>query len=1095
MEIEQQIKTLVPGFKRAIQKAAQEARNEAEFRTKITGLIENIASNLNLVLHLREEYTLINGRADAVYNRLVIEYEPPNSLRQKNSYRANQHAINQIKDYVEGLVRRERHRPERLAGVVLDGSYFIFVRSKDEVWRIDDPLKVDDYSAEFFLKLLLSLSTELALIPENLIRDFGENTPVARTVVSELFKKLLSSPTPKAKALFDQWSLQFSEVCDYEEASKLRVEAFSRKYGISDQKTSPFHFFFCLHTYYAAFIKLLAVQVVQYYAMPKLGTNLKQAATLASDDLRAYLSKMEEGGIFKELGIINFIEGDFFSWYLDIWDEGIFSSLKALISTLANYSLVTLDVDPDTTRDLLKKLYQQLMPRELRHNLGEYYTPDWLAQRVLNLVDDGEFKGDPHKRILDPACGSGTFLVLAIKKIRDYAWKNALPESETLESILANVVGFDLNPLAVISARTNYLLALGELLQHRKREINIPVYLCDSILTPHEGEDLFTKGTVKFNTTVGPFSVPKNLIQANYIDILSNFLEEAVKLTLNKEQFTAALSNKLPLDIKKDEKDIDLTYTLYEKLLNLDEQGINGIWARIIKNAFAPLFVGEFDYIAGNPPWINWESLPEQYRTETKPLWISYGLFPHGGMDTILGKGKKDISMLMTYVAIDKYLRIGGKLAFLITQSVFKTSGAGQGFRRFKLGDKGHFIQVIYVDDLVELKPFEGASNRTSALVLRKGSETKYIEKVTGGRVNYLLPYTYWKKTIKGNSIAMDSELEDVLKVCECKNYYALPVNKNDPTSAWLTGRPKALRAIDKILGQSDYIAHEGVNSGGANGVYWVDIVDKRPDGFIVISNIVEGSRKEIESVQAALESDLVYPLLRGRDIKKWIGIPSAFIIMVQDPVKRKGIEERQMKAKYPKTYLYLKRFELSLRDRSAFKRYFTRKDNFGRIYEVGPFYSMFGVGDYTFAQYKVVWPWISVGIRATVVDKIENKPICPEHNAFFIDFEKKDEAYFFCAMINSSIADYAIRSFYCGGGGGIASPAVLQNVFIPKYDKKDKLQAKIAELSKEAHKAAKREEADLKIIEEEIDQLSAKIWDIASEELKEIKLSLKELS
>lgn len=105
-------------------------------------------------------------------------------------------------------------------------------------------------------------------------------------------------------------------------------------------------------------------------------------------------------------------------------------------------------------------------------------------------------------------------------------------------------------------------------------------------------------------------------------------------------------------------------------MLELEKKGINGIWARIIKNAFAPLFVGKFDYVVGNPPWINWEHLPEQYREDMKNLWIHYDLFPHKGMDTILGKGKKDISMIMTYVAIDKYLKQGGKLGFLITQSV-----------------------------------------------------------------------------------------------------------------------------------------------------------------------------------------------------------------------------------------------------------------------------------------------------------------------------------------------------------------------------------------------------------------------------------------
>ena len=459
--------------------------------------------------------------------------------------------------------------------------FILFLSKAKRVYGTDAPIKVNDYCTEYFLKLLFSLSTELAPIPENLTRDFGENTIVSQKVVSSLFNALASTINPQVKTfnpqvktLFDQWSLQFSEICDYEAASKTKIASFARNFGITAQEIQSFPFFFCLHTsYYATFIKLLALQVVQYYAMPKFGTDLKQATTFNSEELKAYLKRIEEGGIFKELGISNFIEGDFCSWYLDVWNEEIFQSFKILMATLANYSLVTLDVDPDTTRDLLKKLYQQLMPRELRHNLGEYYTPDWLAERLLNMLEAGRFEGNPDKRILDPACGSGTFLVIAIKKIREYVWKNAIPEHIALEKILSNVVGFDLNPLAVISARTNYLLALGDLLKHRKGEINIPVYICDSIMTPQEGETLLEMDKVKFNTAVGQFSIPKNLVQAQYIDTPSNFLEEAVKLSFNREQFEEKLCQKLPLNPEQDKEDINMVYDLYEQLLNLEKQG------------------------------------------------------------------------------------------------------------------------------------------------------------------------------------------------------------------------------------------------------------------------------------------------------------------------------------------------------------------------------------------------------------------------------------------------------------------------------------------------------------------------------------------
>jgi len=67
--------------------------------------------------------------------------------------------------------------------------------------------------------------------------------------------------------------------------------------------------------------------------------------------------------------------------------------------------------------------------------------------------------------------------------------------------------------------------------------------------------------------------------------------------------------------------------------VKLDREDKNSIWARIIKNALAPLFIDKVDYVAGNPPWVNWEHLPADYRDSMKPLWQEYDLFRHGGME------------------------------------------------------------------------------------------------------------------------------------------------------------------------------------------------------------------------------------------------------------------------------------------------------------------------------------------------------------------------------------------------------------------------------------------------------------------------------
>ena len=125
---------------------------------------------------------------------------------------------------------------------------------------------------------------------------------------------------------------------------------------------------------------------------------------------------------------------------------------------------------------MLKSLYQELVDPETRHDLGEFYTPDWLAHRMVRKMLDE----NPSASVFDPSCGSGTFLYLTIKEKRDRFRDSA----STLDHILSSVYGADNHPLAVIIAKTNYILALGDLIKKRRGRIFIPVYLTDTIRLP-----------------------------------------------------------------------------------------------------------------------------------------------------------------------------------------------------------------------------------------------------------------------------------------------------------------------------------------------------------------------------------------------------------------------------------------------------------------------------------------------------------------------------------------------------------------------------------------------------------------------------------
>ncbi|MEW6458813.1 MAG: hypothetical protein AB1441_07075 [Bacillota bacterium] len=639
--------------------------------------------------------------------------------------------------------------------------------------------------------------------------------------------------------------------------------------------------------------------------------------------------------------------------------------------------------------------------------------------------------------------------------------------------ILQNVVGIDLNPLAVIAARTNYLLALGDLLQYRDGDIDIPVYQADSILTPSRGTGLFDGDVYPLKTSVDFFRIPAIFAEQERIDALANVLDEAVEAGIGENAFFSRVAESARLD--EDELDAvrgDLV-ALYQKTRDLHEEGLNGVWARIIKNAFAPLFLERHHYIVGNPPWVNWEHLPEDYRMQSRALWEHYGLFPHTGMDTILGKGKKDISMIMTYVAVDRYLRQGGKLGFVLSQSLFKTSGAGQGFRKFVLPD-GTPFGPLAVEDMVDLKPFEGATNRTAVAVFAKGYT-----------VRYPVPYQRWKRrtTGRGGSVGFDTPYDQVTtERVTFRQWHAEPVNRSDPTSAWITARRGALRALHNVLGNSAYSAHAGSFTGGANGIYWVEILGTRPGGLAIIANITEGARRRVPETQAAVEMELLYPLLRGRDVQRWKAAPSAHILMTQDPQTRRGILRDTMERDYPKAHSYLSRFETILRSRAAFRRYFRETD---------PYWSMFNVSPFTFAPWKVVWREQSASFTAAVVGPVDGRPVVPDHKLMLVKTSSPAEAHYLCAVLNSSPTKLAVASYTVQVQ---INTHVTDNIRIPEFSARNSVHTQLAELSAAAHRSiAEGDVAAVERFEQEIDHWAARLWGLSDEELAEIRRSLEE--
>ncbi|MBM3302021.1 MAG: SAM-dependent DNA methyltransferase, partial [Deltaproteobacteria bacterium] len=162
---------------------------------------------------------------------------------------------------------------------------------------------------------------------------------------------------------------------------------------------------------------------------------------------------------------------------------------------------------------------------------------------------------------------------------------------------------------------------------------------------------------------------------------------------------------------------------------------------------------------------------------------------------------------------------------------------------------------------------------------------------------------------------------------------------------------------------------------------------------------------------------------------------------------------------------------------------------------ESAPFYSIFDVGEYTFAPYKVVWPNIASELACVVVSGHEGKTVVPQHIITLVATENAEEAHFVCALLNSAPVNFTVQSYSQKGGKSFGTPHVLENVRIPRYDPANSTHRRLAALSQQAHQAtATGETARVRGIEAEIDRLAAKLWGLTETELQEIQDSLKEL-
>ena len=646
-------------------------------------------------------------------------------------------------------------------------------------------------------------------------------------------------------------------------------------------------------------------------------------------------------------------------------------------------------------------------PAPMRHALGEYYTPDWLAAHVIDTAG-----WDISQSLLDPTCGSGTFILEGLRRRLE-----AASPTTSARELLNGLYGFDLNPLAVLTARASIVVFLSGRFDPAD-PVLLPVFLADAINTADPVGGVF-KHSILTEKGERTFSIPVSLAESPDFFLTMNQLKICIDAGLGSEDIIASLRALSPIVCKFDASDLDILMQTIDSLVDLHRNHWNGIWCLILFDRIEAGCVKNIDLVAGNPPWVKWSNLPRPYAEFIKPICDRMNIFSE---DVWVGGIQSDISTVVTYRALERFVKKGGSLAFLITGTVFKNESS-QGFRRWNLRieEKDEPMKVETVEDYALLRPFEGAVNWPTLLLIRRNGEA----------TNYPVRYRRFIKTVK-NAAPDLSIFEDL---------QAMPVPGTD-AGPWLVGTEKEIQtwpALFNASGDSVYRARKGVTT-DVNGIFFVKAQQVANPKLVRITNDpCQGRRRDIVRKSAIVEKDDIYPLLRGRDVKRFVATPQQGQCII---VPQRGMfGDETLPGTRPRTFGFLGEFRPILEQRSSYRRFQQGK----------PFWSVWSTGEYTFAPYKVVWKEMSGGgFVAAYIGSSEfcgsEKIVIPDHKVYFVPMQSEDEAAYLTAFLNSRMVSDAISAYASALSLGTS---VTDYLNIPQFDKENKTMVTMSQMAK----------------------------------------------
>jgi hypothetical protein len=620
----------------------------------------------------------------------------------------------------------------------------IYVREFEVGGREGEAINVAAEELRSIIRMLRRLhlsSTKVKPTPEYLIEKVGELI----THYSEDMRKIVSGTPERARVYFNIWRRTMELVYGKEVIAGVR--------GLDE--------LFAKITIYATWLKCLGATLLEAalgggrYSIP---------IRLYLDGHRAAVDLFWYRRALVRFNVDYLFERDEYDW---VFDPEVAPGLDGFFRRIGEL-LLSVDWGQEVELDLLKRIYQNVVPREVRRQLGEFYTPDWIAQiiiwralhilvrgvppqelivpdptdRAVELVDEFYKKYGRIPRFIDPTCGSFTFGVHYINALlRWYTAKRPpIHPVDFARQIMDSVVGIDLNPVAVITAKVNYLLQVYRLLavrgQYLAEQPVIPILRVDLLNIHASSTRNLSHYFVGRRGDSIVLRIPlENLSTSIDEAFLNRLRERGISIIEYEKTGIHYVETSLPLSILSKARDLitlarafialltrgiegfenevgalavderEMLEAFRKIVLVLEEEGLNTTWHSLVLNNTLALYLArrKFDIVLGNLPWVNVSAYPEGYAKLLRSIAKQLGVEPPPQ-----AARKLDISIPLFAVAL-KYLTGSPSVTALMVPTSILRGLHGSSWRRVVSSPP---YTVVEVWDLTAVEPFENAKNQ-----------------------------------------------------------------------------------------------------------------------------------------------------------------------------------------------------------------------------------------------------------------------------------------------------------------------------------------------------------------------------------------------